>query len=69
MDLLKLWESSFGDLPKADASRNRDVKTEIKSVLERPDDFVADEQLGAFAKAVIEAEKEPTFASSWTSAA
>jgi tRNA-splicing ligase RtcB len=38
----------------AGVSKTKDVKQQIKSVLEKPEDFVTDEQLGDFAKAIID---------------
>ena len=38
----------------ADATRGKRIKQQIKSVLDRPESFVADEYFGAFAKALIE---------------
>lgn len=54
VDCVKEAIAAIQLVTKAGASKNKDVKTLIKSVLEKPEDFVTVEHLGEFAKAVID---------------
>ena len=45
--------AAIQQLTKGGAVRGKDVKLRVQAALEKPEDFVADEQLGKFAQAVI----------------